>query len=244
MNNLTTKNDWAENWKNFKSSKVPSKMFFTKYIPKEVMGKDNFIEIGGFPGTFCVYFNQQFNLNVTLLDFYINKSVIEQLEDINHLQRGTIHCIESDFFDFKSEQQYDVVFSSGFIEHFKDTKDVIDRHIELLSEKGVLLILLPNFRGLNGWLNKIFNKSGYEAHNINSMRLKFLRQIMRETVLQDIKVQYCSKPMLWLSAKNKFMRATVKWGGHLLKLFPIPSRLLSSFIVISGVKKKESILSD
>jgi len=237
MNNLTDRDFWAKGWEDFRPSRVPNKTFFTKYIPKEVMGKSNFIEIGGFPGTYPVYFYQQFGLEVTLLDFYIDKNIIEQIEAVNHLPKDTIHCIEADFFTFKSEQKYDVVFSSGFIEYFQDTKDVIDRHIELLSKKGVLLILLPNFRGLNGWLNKIFSRKSYDAHNINSMRLDFLREIMQKTGLQNITIQYTSKPMLWLATKNKIGKVLVKCGSHLLKLFPIPSRLLSPYIVISGIKK-------
>ena len=242
MNNLTDKHFWADGWKNFKPSKVPDKLFFTKYIPKEVTGKRNFIEIGGFPGTYSVYFNQQFGLDVTLLDFYIDKQIIEQVEEVNYLPTDTIHYIESNFFTFKSERQYDVVFSSGFIEHFQNTKDVINRHIELLSEKGVLLILLPNFRGINGLLNRIFDKKSYKAHNINSMHLDLLRKIMNETSLQDVSVQYTSKPMLWLATQNKVVKILVKFGSHFLKLFPIPSRLLSPYIVICGIKKTENSL--
>ena len=237
MNNLTDKHFWADGWKGFEPSKVPDKLFFTKYIPKEVAGKRNFIEIGGFPGTYSVYFHQRFGLDVTLLDFHIDKPIIEQVEEVNHLLKDTIHCIESDFFTFQPEQQYDVVFSSGFIEHFQDTKDVIDRHVKLLSEKGVLLILLPNLRGLNGWLNRIFDKKNYRAHNINSMRLSFLRKIMNETDMQNVTVQYTSKPMLWLATQNRVVKTLVKFGSHLLKLFPIPSRLLSPYIVICGIKR-------
>jgi len=67
MNNLTDKEYWAEGWENFSPSKVPSKTFFTKYIPKEVTGKKNFIEIGGFSGTYSIYFYQQFGLDVRFL---------------------------------------------------------------------------------------------------------------------------------------------------------------------------------
>jgi len=237
MNNLTEKSFWEEGWKDFKPSKVPQNTFFTKYIPKEVMEKSNFIEIGGFPGTYSTYFYLKFGLDVTLLDYYINEQIVEQVETVNQIPKGTIHCIEADFFTFNSEKKYDVVFSTGFIEHFQDTKDVIHRHIELLSEEGVLLILLPNFRGLNGLLNKIFNKESYKAHNINSMRMDFLREIMHETDLQNVTVQYTSKPMLWLSTRNKVLKFLVKCGSHLLKLFPVPSRLLSPYIVISGINK-------
>jgi SAM-dependent methyltransferase len=237
MNNLTDKNFWAEGWAGFKPSKVPSKTFFTKYIPKEVKNKNNFIEIGGFPGTYSVYFHQQFGLDATLLDFFIDRHIIDQVEAVNLLPKDTIHCIDTDFFTFNPNQKYDVVFSSGFIEHFQDTKDVIDRHIEWLADNGVLLILLPNFRGFNGWLNKIFCRKSYNAHNINSMRIDFLRKILCETALQNFVVQYTSKPMLWLSTKSKLVKLIVKCGSHFLKLFPIPSRLLSPYIIISGVKK-------
>jgi 2-polyprenyl-3-methyl-5-hydroxy-6-metoxy-1,4-benzoquinol methylase len=236
MNNLTNKNYWAKNWQDFNPYKVPKKTFFTKYIPKEIEGKKSFIEIGGFPGTFSVYFHQQFGLDITILDFYIDKPTISLVEKVNHIPTGTIKYIEADFFNFKPEQKYDVVASFGFIEHFQDTKDVINRHIELLSDNGVLFITIPNFRGLNGFINKIFNPKSYNAHNLNSMRIDFLREIMKETKLQNAKVQYVSRPTIWLDNTNKIEKFLIRCGRYFIKLFPIPSQFLSAYIVISGSK--------
>lgn len=162
---------------------------------------------------------------------------VHQLEKANGLESGTIKCIEKDFFKFKSDVKYDFVFSAGFIEHFEDTADVIKRHIDIAAQGETIFILLPNFRGLNGWIQKHFDKENYDAHNIHSMDMDFLKSIMRTMDVQNVKVCYLRKNMLWINkSKYPIFSPIVKCLGYVLKLFPIPCRFLSSYILISANK--------
>ena len=149
METLTDRNYWKEYWKNYEYGKIPSEVPFKKFLPK-LHEINSFIEIGGFPGVYAAYFYKLGCPDVSLLDFYIDKNIVNKFEKINNIPENTINCIESDFFHFETGKRYDFVFSYGFIEHFENTKDVIARHCALMNpkEKGRLLILLPNFRGL------------------------------------------------------------------------------------------------
>lgn len=236
-NNITNQSHWETYWENYRFDKIPQKVVFEKFMPKLCRGK-SFIEIGGFPGVFAAYFYKHGIKDVTVLDFYMNTEIVRKFEKINHLPENTIRCIDTDFFSFSSERKYDVVFSSGFIEHFQDTRDVIARHVDLLSETGQLLILIPNFLGLNGKMQQWFDKENLDSHNLKSMEIPYLRNLMNSFGLQDISVDYIGKPMLWLEPKprNKRFRKAVKMLSYASKLFPVKGRFLSPFIAIYARK--------
>ncbi len=244
MNNLTDRAFWKEYWSNYQYEQLPSKMFFDKYFQKTKSGA-SFIEIGGFPGTISLYFHKKYKCKVTLLDFYIDEKIVRNMEKANNLPEGIISCIESDFFKYEDKELYDIVFSSGFIEHFDDSADVIRRHVRLLAPEGQLLIVLPNFKGLNGWIQKCFDKENFEAHNLKSMSVDYLKKVMHRLDLEKIEVNYTRKPIIWVEPKptiSKFVKLFVKMLSYFIKLFPIKGRFLSPYIVISA--KKGKIISE
>ncbi|MEA4919242.1 hypothetical protein SDC9_139731 [bioreactor metagenome] len=236
-NNITDKEYWDNYWNNYQYDKIPKKVVFEGFMPKLTWGQD-FIEIGGFPGVFAAYFYQRGIHDVTILDFHINEDIVRNFEKINGLPEGAIRCIDNDFFAFSSDRKYDIVFSSGFIEHFEDTQDVIKRHVDLLSERGQLLILIPNFLGLNGKIQQWYDRDNLEAHNLRSMEIPRLKEIMDSFNLQDISIEYIGKPMLWLEPKpeNRNRRKWVKMMSYAIKLFPVKGKLLSPYIAIYARK--------
>ena len=159
-------------------------------------------------------------------------------EKINGIPENTIHCIESDFFNYETDIKYDIVFSFGFIEHFQNTKDVIQRHVALLADDGQLLIVLPNFRGLNGLVQYVFDRNNLQAHNLDCMKPTRLKSLARELELKNIIVEYSRKPMIWLepNVSKSWIRKLIKSGSYFIKLFPFKCRLLSPYIIISANK--------
>lgn len=240
-NNLTDQNTWQTYWDSHKIPKIPSKIFYKKYLPP-ISPDSKFIEIGGFPGLNAGYFYKNICKDVSILDFHVDTRITHEIEKENNLPPNCIKLIEADFLSPLEElqQQFDVVISIGFIEHFLDTKDIIFRHANLLTENGKLIIILPNFRGLNGFIQYIFDKKNLDIHNLACMDIPLLRQYCQELKLRNIKVQYNNKPMLWLEPKaglgNKILRIFIKGLGYLLKLFPIPSKFLSPYIIITATK--------
>lgn len=236
-NKITDQAHWNEYWGNYQYDKIPKKVVFNKFMPLLTRGK-SFIDIGGFPGIFSAYFYKHGVKDVTLLDFHLNYEIVRSIENRNDMPLNSIKCINADFLSFHSERKYDIVFSSGFIEHFEDTADVISRHVELLSENGQLLIIIPNFLGLNGSIQRWFDKQNLDAHNLNSMDISILERIMKGFNLKDLTVDYIGKPMLWLEPKpeNKSKRKWIKMLSYVVKLFPIKSRFLSPFIAIYARK--------
>ena len=56
---------------------------------------------------------------------------------------------------------YDVVYSLGLIEHFVDRVSIVERHVRLARPGGLLILGVPNFRGLTGWFLRTFAPSVY-----------------------------------------------------------------------------------
>lgn len=237
MNNYTDKEFWDNYWANYEFEKMPNEVPFIEYMPL-LKGGNSFIEIGGFPGTMATYFYKNGIADVTILDYILNKEVIHKVEEMYHIPANTVKSIEADFFNYHSEKVYDIVFSYGFIEHFEDVKDVIERHVKLVAPNGKLLIVLPNFRGINGWIQKIFDIENLNCHNLKSMEFSLLKNIMNELAVKNVRIEYTRKPMLWLRPNkgSKLTHLFVKFLSYFLKLFPVKNKCISPFIVIYGEK--------
>lgn len=200
-------------------------------------GRKKFIEIGGFPGVYSTYFKKYRDYDVTLLDHIVLPEVIHKMESANGIPIGSINTLEADFFKHTLSEQYDVVFSLGFIEHFSDTVDALRRHYELLVAGGTMLVSVPNFRGLNGWLQNTFDPANYVAHNIDAMIPEKLSSIAQAVGLRDFQVFFYGKPVLWLESSapvSRITRSTVNLASKVLSLVPLKNRLLSPFVVLTG----------
>ena len=88
------------------------------------------------------------------------------------LRRGTIrirfavHSRSLGPFTVNSPLLFDVVMSRGFIEHFDEPSSVVDRHLDLLKPGGLLVVSIPNLRGVNGLLTRFFHNPWFVAIDI------------------------------------------------------------------------------
>lgn len=235
--NITDEAHWAEYWTNYRFDQIPKEVVFEKYMINLTRG-NSFIDIGGFPGVIAAFFYKRGIRDVSILDFHMDERVVRNMESQFGLLPETVQCVKADFLNFKSERKYDVVFSSGFMEHFHDTAGIIRRHVDLMSENGQLLILIPNFLGVNGKIQSLYDQENLDAHNLKSMEISELKKIMKNFEFNNYSVEYIGKPMVWLEPKpkNRKYRLRVKMLSYFLKLFPIKGKLLSPFIAIYATK--------
>jgi len=213
---------------------------FNKYLPKG--GQYSFLEIGGFPGFFSIYFRKYFGFAVSLLDYHIDKKIIDKLSAINHLD-SDITIIEADLFRYNSDAKYDIVFSSGFIEHFDDTQQIVKRHLDLAKNNGYVVIGLPNFRGLNGLLQKIFDPDNLRAHNLECMDVHYLKDILLKNNIEVLYADYYGKFGLWLERQERdgFLRLFLRAGNVAGRMLSAQkeSRYFSPHILLIGKKHEK-----
>ena len=243
--NLTDRGFWKSFWESRKNL-----IFYIKpdYVFGDILAglikqKDikNAIELGGFPGYYSIYLKKYQGLDTTLFDYYIHEGLIKELLAKNGLKEDDINIIESDLFTYTPEEKYDLVTSFGLIEHFSDTASIIKTHLQFLKTGGTLFITLPNFTGVNGWVQKSFDKENYDKHYINCMNPAFLAETCRQLGLKEVESYYHGKFTVWLENKSEqsaIAKSIVKaiWvtGKVFTKIIPIESKALSPYIVVKA----------
>ena len=244
-NNLTDRSFWKSFWE----SRIG--LIFTikpDYIFGDILAKiikdknaKTAIELGGFPGYYAIYLKKYRQMQTTLLDYFIHQGLVNQLLEKNGLQNGDINIIEADLFNYTPAEQYDMVLSFGLIEHFSDTKSIIKTHLAFLKPGGTLFITLPNFTGVNGWVQRKFDRENYDKHYIESMNPALLADYCRKLGLKNVEAYYHGGFSIWLENKahqNATTKGFVKslWfaGKVISKAIRTESKLLSPYIVLKA----------
>jgi trans-aconitate methyltransferase len=246
-NELTDRKFWANYWesKTDLAFHVPATYTFNQLFKKLLADKPvkTAIELGGFPGYYAIFLKKYFGLDTTLFDFYVHQPVLKEVLAANQLTPQDVKVIEGDLFKYQPQEQYDLVLSCGLIEHFQDTKDIIDRHLQFLKPGGTLFITLPNFTGVNGWVQRTYDMDNYNKHNISSMNPTLLAQYCRQLGLIDVEAYYYGHYSIWLENMKQqsavtrgFLKALWAAGKVFTKVVPVESKALSPYIVVRAVK--------
>ncbi|QEC77636.1 class I SAM-dependent methyltransferase [Mucilaginibacter ginsenosidivorax] len=246
-NELTDKAFWANYWESKKdiAFNVPVNHTFHKLLSKLITENklSSAIELGGFPGYYTIFLKKYFGLKTALFDFYIHPKTLKEVLNINDLSEKDISVIEGDLFKYEPQAQYDLVLSCGLIEHFNDTKDIINKHLSFLKPGGTLFITLPNFTGVNGWMQRKFDRDNYDKHNISSMNPNLLANYCTSLGLKNVKAYYYGQFSIWLENRAQqpglvklFFKALWFTGKITTKIIPIESKLLSPYIVLTATK--------
>jgi len=170
---LTDPAYWDDYWINrplpaeIKKSKESEILnIFDRYLPKK--SNLSILEIGGAPGQFLVYMHKNFGYKINCLDYSkIGGMITKKNFDLLNIP---ITVYQEDLFSRDLDLPlFDIVYSLGFIEHFLDLDTVIEKHLELLKPGGILLIGVPNLRGINGWFLKRLSPKLFSKHNLSAM---------------------------------------------------------------------------
>ncbi|OGJ39458.1 MAG: hypothetical protein A2411_01720 [Candidatus Pacebacteria bacterium RIFOXYC1_FULL_39_21] len=246
INKLTDNKFWENYWQSKKViSPVLEKNSFTKIFKRELSNKKykTMIEIGGFPGTYAIYFKKYWNYQSTLLDYVFDKRKFIKLLKINNLKEKDISVIIKDFFKFNDRKKYDLVFSLGFIEHFDDVEDVIKRHWRLVNRGGKLIIGIPNFLGINGLHQLLFDPANLNIHNLDAMNIFKIKVFMKRLNPRTYSVKYVSGKLVWLeniesrSNSVKLFTFFLNIIGMILTKLNINNKLTATHIFIVAEKK-------
>ena len=149
-----------------------------KYLP-DLRGA-RFLEVGSAPGETLVKHQQVLGCVPFGVDY--SEPGIEanrQVFSAHRLDPNNVICADffAEAFQAEHRESFDVVFSAGFIEHFTDAGRVVDHHLNLLKPGGYLIIGIPNLRGLNYLLLRIFYKELLAIHNLDIMRASAFAQL-------------------------------------------------------------------
>ncbi len=186
---LTTEDFWRNNWQKTALPVIQKPVrdyesILKKYLPRE--DSISLIEIGCAPGGWMAWFNKCFGYDVSGIEYVREAACLTERN--MKIQGIDAEVLCEDFLEIKiPPRSYDLVFSGGFIEHFDDPGQTLQKIAEL-SDRYVVTSV-PNFHGFNGLLRKIFRPPEvFKGHKRIDSNL--LRQLHEQTGLRTIYCDY------------------------------------------------------
>jgi SAM-dependent methyltransferase len=130
------------------------------------------LEIGSAPGRNLVRLHRRFGLDPWGVEYSHQGAELNRQRFVA-LGLDPAQVLELDVFseEFleRCADRFDVVFSMGFIEHFTDPAAAVRRHIAACKPGGLIVVTVPNMRGLNLGLTTLFDASLVPLHNLELM---------------------------------------------------------------------------
>lgn len=160
---------------------------FDRFLPRDA--SLSAAEVGGAPGQYLAYIHRSLGYRVTCIDYSANgcRKTIENFRLLG-IPGEVIHA------DLMAERTdlptFDVVYSLGLIEHFVDRVSVVEKHARLVRPGGLMILGVPNFRGLTGWFLRTLAPSVYATHVIQAMDLDGWSEFEEASGLQPIYKDY------------------------------------------------------
>jgi SAM-dependent methyltransferase len=248
MYNKYKQEDWDEYYEKEKSIHIKSELgFFSSYdiylcqsilknyLFKKLNSNNNKLticEIGSGDGKLVKQLSHLLNCTPFGIEYSRSAAKIAEKEGVN--------TIIGDAFDTelleKYKENFDLVYSYGFIEHIIPPEKAVDIHLSLLKKGGYFFIQIPRLKGFNHLKARIFRPDLLPLHNLEIMEEESLRKVcLRENVQEIFCKKYGTfKLRLPLAKKN------IRWLIMRLLSFPDQYILSPLFKLFFGKKGFET----
>ncbi len=149
---------------------------FLRHLPRD--SSRSIFEIGCAPGRWLIWFNKALGYQVAGCD--TSPKGVELTRENFRLNDVDGEVFAADVLtDDLPQHAYDIVYSIGVIEHFRDPMRIIGRHLQLLKPNGLLILEVPNMAGaVNLKLMRMAGLHKFLAvHNLDMMNRAFFRSV-------------------------------------------------------------------
>ncbi len=222
----------------------------SEFLPKKQGLK--ILEIGSAPGLNLVKFNQKFGyvpygVEYSKIGAELNRNIFL----LHNLDAD--HVIHADLFSEEFQAQYggyfDLVVSRGFIEHFSNPREAIEKHSSLLKEGGICVITIPSLPLIKHILGFLLCREVLEQHNLTIREKGSFGELFKATDLAILFLDYygivdLTFPLVGRKYQRIMIRllygcqAFLSCAGYLLfKEKDVKSRVLSPFLICIAKKQ-------
>lgn len=177
-NELSTTGYWDDVWAGDVRLRLPSGLIVAtrnlqRLLRAYVRPGDEFLEIGCAPGKILAWVQAELGAKVAGLDYSASgMATARRLFGALQLP-GDLRCEDLSTTTFEAGR-FDVVYSSGLIEHFADPREVVRQHLRLVKPGGVAVITVPDYRGPYGVVQRYFDSEILKIHNLDIMTCEAL----------------------------------------------------------------------
>jgi len=165
MTNKPEKTVWDKSWEKqseiVKISSADRKFF--KYLINEINPKDKeILELGCGRAALSFLFDKYEPKSITLVDF--SKEALLRAKNIFSNSKH-IKFVEDDLLKFETKKKYDIVFSSGVVEHFSDElrELAINKHFYASKDKVIFLVpAKPHYNSIRHKKKRTIKSFGWQ----------------------------------------------------------------------------------
>lgn len=172
---LTSKNYWQSYYESSSEDRETIIKICSRYdkfwdilISKCAHPPKTILEIGAFPGRYLSYLSSRYALQAVGIDFNPDKEKFSRTMHAMGIEKFDYTC--TDFLKHTPQERFDLVISNGFIEHFTNYDEVLDKHCIYLKKGGTMMIMIPNKRFIRSVYGDIVDRENQKAHHLDCMR--------------------------------------------------------------------------
>ncbi len=249
---LTTTEFWDEYWEGVKLPTAVDpgfafdRCFSAALVETFANESGTGFEIGCAPGKWLAFLAETCGLKPAGIEYSAGGMAATRKNlELHGVENAEI--IDGDFFAREPDARFDAVASYGFVEHFGDPIAVLDRHLGWLKPGGLLVIGVPNFRGIHGTLQKMLDRSIVDKHNLSVMDPAYLSAWAGERGLAVERLGYLGGfepglPIVDTSRMNPaiFLARAIMWVGFRVRRSPSLDNLngpcISSYLLLAARK--------
>ena len=241
MTSVVSQEYWDSHYEQRPAAYDPAGVEFKPLFDQFLKPGGTCFEVGCYPGYYLIYLGKKFGYTISGID------ATPQVADVMPahvaslgVNAGTFS--KADFFQFQADTTYDVVCSFGFIEHFKNVEEVIERHLALLKPGGTLIISCPNFRKVQYLLHRALDAEKLSRHHLAAMDLDRWQRTLLQHGMQIQYKGYWRTIDFWSDSgrSNYFVRLARRTLRKLFKrvdrLLNRPNRYTSPFMICIATK--------
>ena len=205
----TTRGHWDEAWAAPPQWKLPSPLYITtlnmqRLLRPHVRPGMQVLELGCAPGKILAWVASALGAQVSGLD-YSERGITWSRTLFDALELRADLRAEDVFNTTFAAATFDLVYSSGLIEHFDDPREIVRTHVELTKPGAKAIIAIPDYGGLYGRLQRWFDPENLAIHNLAIMNVPALERLVPRDLCGDVRVYRFGRLSPWqLSLDRRF----------------------------------------
>ncbi len=202
QNEKTTPEYWEEVHTSQPKLRLPSALLVStqnlrRLLKAHIRPQMRVLEIGCAPGKQLAWVANVLQAKVAGVDFSrpgieFSRQLFKAL-DID----GDLHC-EDIFCSSFGADSFDVVYSTGVIEHFEKPEAIVRQHVRWLKKGGVALLAIPNYGGMYGKCQRYFDPENLLIHNLGIMSCQALARLAPLDLASEVEVFRAGRVDPWL----------------------------------------------
>ena len=241
----TTTSHWNAVWSKEPRWRLPSRLNvgvwdMQRLLRRHVRPGMRVLEIGCAPGKLLAWVAKVLHATVSGIDYSEigmahARKLFKALDVSGDLRQENV------FESTIPQSTFDVVYSLGVIEHFDDPRDIVRRHISFAAPGGIILIVVPNYGGIYGRLQRYFDPENLSIHNLGIMSAQRLQDLIPPATCRAVRSYRYGRLSPWLiNFHHRWNRSISLLTALTLNAIglvqPVPIPTLSPFIVLEATR--------